>query len=162
MSLSIALLGSINHSFLSNGNDIRIAIPRAAGFDDSMQQAGGDIPALSGLRDDGHSLLVVTRENANHHGASFWLKRHAVPDPEIEHSFVRPRLMQESHPFDDPIVEIDEFCFGKAIDINSHPYLPPLTSSGVQSPVYAMLPNAHVHRARASPLDDPPRRADRK
>jgi hypothetical protein len=28
--------------------------------------------------------------------------------------------MQESQPFDDTVVEVDEFCFGEAVDVNSH------------------------------------------
>ncbi|HEY4646208.1 MAG TPA: hypothetical protein VIH25_08005 [Steroidobacteraceae bacterium] len=113
-------MGSIKRSLLSHGDDIRIAIPSAAGFDDPMQEVGSDIPTLSGLREDGNSLLVVTGEDANHHGAALWLKRDAVPDLEIEHPFMRPRLMKESQPFDDSVVEIDEFCFGETVDINSH------------------------------------------
>ena len=94
-----------------------------------MQEAGRDIPTLSGVRDDGDSLLVITGENANDRGPTLWLKRDVIPDLEIEHPFMRSRLVQESQPLDDPVVEIDEFCFGEAVDINSHhDSLPPTVS----------------------------------
>jgi hypothetical protein len=32
--------------------------------------------------------------------------------------------MQESQPFDDAVIEVDEFRFGKAVDVNSHVRFP--------------------------------------
>ena len=120
MSLSIALLGSIKCSFLAQGNDIRIVDLQLARFDDPLQELRSDVPTLSADH-DGDSSLVVTGENADDHGPSFWLECNTVTDLEIKHPLMRPRLMQESQPFDDPIVEVDEFRFGEFVDVNYHP-----------------------------------------
>jgi hypothetical protein len=39
-------------------------------------------------------------------------------------------LVQESQPLDDPVVEIDEFCFAEVVDINSHHDSPASNSLG--------------------------------
>lgn len=120
MSLSIAWLGSIKRSFLAHGHDVRIAFLRSAGFDNPVQEVWRNVPTLSGRRDDGNRLFVVARENANDHHATLGLKRDAVPDFEVQHPLVRSRLMQESQALDDAVVEVDEFGFGEAVDVNSH------------------------------------------
>jgi hypothetical protein len=47
--------------------------------------------------------------------------------------------MQESQPFDDAVIEVDEFCFGKAVDVNSHFRSPLGGSDAAQRPRCAAL-----------------------
>ena len=89
-----------------------------------MQEVWGDVPTLSGFRDDGDRFPVVARENANDDRATLWLKRDSIPNLEVEHPFVRSRLMQKSQPFDDAVIEVDEFCLAEAVDVNSHCHIP--------------------------------------
>lgn len=124
MWLSIAWLSSIKRSFLAHRHDIRIAFLGGSGFDDPVQEVWGDVPTLSGFRDDGDRFPVVARENANDDRATLWLKRDSIPNFEVEHPFVRSRLMQKSQPFDDAVIEVDEFCLAEAVDVNSHCHIP--------------------------------------
>jgi hypothetical protein len=112
VSLSIVLLGSIKRSFLAHSHDIRISFMRGAGIDDTVQNVWRNVPTLSGVRNDGNRFFVVAREHANDHRATLWLKGDAVSDFEVQHPFVRSRLMQKSKPLDDTVVEVDEFGFG--------------------------------------------------
>jgi hypothetical protein len=77
-----------------------------------------DVPPLSSLRDNGDRPLVIARENTDDRFATFRLKANAVPDRELKHALVGSGLLEEPQTLDDPMVQIDKFCFSKTVDIN--------------------------------------------
>jgi hypothetical protein len=36
---------------------------------------------------------------------------------------MRPHVSQESQPFDDTVVQVDEFCLGQLVDVDLHAHL---------------------------------------
>jgi hypothetical protein len=51
------------------------------------------------------------------------LKRHAIADLELQHLRMRPHVSQESQPFDDTVVQVDEFRLGQLVDVDLHTHL---------------------------------------
>jgi hypothetical protein len=117
-------LSAARTSRLADGYDVRAAVAGAAGVDDLAQERRGDVPPLAGLGDDGDRLLVVARKHADDHAAALGLKPHTVADLEIQHLFVRARLVHEAQALDDAIIQIDQLRFGQAVDIDRHRQLP--------------------------------------
>ena len=107
-------------SLLVHGNYVDVAEFRAAGLFRPTQEARGDVPTLSRVGDDRNRLLVVAGEHSDHNRTTLRLKRNAITDLEFEHARVRPRLVQEPQTLDDSVVEVDELCFGEAIDVDLH------------------------------------------
>ena len=85
---------------------------------DSSQRARRDIPSLTLLGDNRNRLLVVSREHAQKRLPSFGLERDPITDRKLQHSRMGSGLMQETQPFDDPIVQVDQLCFSKAINLD--------------------------------------------
>ena len=147
----VARLGRISRLTFSDGNDVRILFAPTICFHNAMHQARCDIPALAALRYDCYGFPVVPREYANEHGPAFRLKRDAVADSEVEHARVGARLMQESQAFDDAVVEIDQFLFGEAVDVDAHSDSAPWARRFLCGPT-TKLAGARLLRVRLSAL----------
>ncbi|MGH8499388.1 MAG: hypothetical protein ACRERV_11370 [Methylococcales bacterium] len=89
-------------------------------FINAAQQSGRDVPVLTTFGDNCHRLFVVAREHSNHHRPVVRLKRNAIPDPELQHLGMGAHVVQEFQPLDNPIVEINQFSFGKAVNVDPH------------------------------------------
>jgi hypothetical protein len=76
---------------------------------DSAQQTWGDVPALTTFGDNCHRLFVVAREHSNYQGTTFCLKRHTIPDPELQHLGMGSHVVQEFQPLDNTVVKINQF-----------------------------------------------------
>jgi hypothetical protein len=48
------------------------------------------------------------------------LKLNALANLELQHLNVRSHLPQEPQAFDDPMVEVDQFCFTQTVNVNLH------------------------------------------
>jgi hypothetical protein len=75
---------------------------------------------LTGVGNDRDRFLVVPGQHANHERLSVRLKLDSVADAEIEHFGMRTHLMEEPQALDDPIVQVDEFCFRESVDVDLH------------------------------------------
>src|SRR2546428_11177010 len=83
------------------------------------------------------------------------LKRDSIADLELEHLAVRPHLVQEPQPLHDPVVQVDEFCLGKLVDVDPHGCLPrssPELSSSLPLFIFA----AERSGSAAGPAAGPP------
>jgi hypothetical protein len=75
-----------------------------------------DVPPLSSLGDNGDRPPVIARENADDRFATFGFKANAVPDRELKHVLVRSGLLEKPQTLNNPMVQIDKFCFSKAVN----------------------------------------------
>lgn len=48
------------------------------------------------------------------------LKLNPVADFELKHFRVRMHLVKEAQALDDTMVEVDQLCFGKSVDVDFH------------------------------------------
>src|SRR6266705_6481524 len=86
----------------------------------AAQQSGSDVPVLAAFSDNCDSLFVVAREHTNLKRPTFRLKRNMIANAELQHLGVSPHVPQEFQPLDNPIVEINQFSFGKTVNVDPH------------------------------------------
>lgn len=89
-------------------------------FARAAQEPGSNVPMLPSIGDDRNRLLVVPGQHAYRERSAFRLELHAIADAEFKHLRMRAHLMQEPQAFNNPIVEVDQFCFSEFIDIKLH------------------------------------------
>jgi hypothetical protein len=53
---------------------------------------------------------------------TFRLKRNTIANTELQHLGVSPHVPQEFQPLDNPVVEINQFSFGKPVNVDPHNY----------------------------------------
>jgi len=75
---------------------------------------------LPAFGDNGNRLFVVAREHTHLKGPTFRLKRNTITNTELQHLGVSPHVPQEFQPLDNPIVEINQFSFGKPVNVDPH------------------------------------------
>jgi hypothetical protein len=72
------------------------------------------------------------------------VKRNTIADLELQHPRMRPHLIQESQSLNDSVVEINEFCLGQLIEVDSHEL-----SHGEPAPRHARLTNLPNAKGKA-------------
>ena len=77
---------------------------------------------LPAFGDNRNRLFVIPREHTNLKRPTFRLKRNTITNTELQHLGVSPHVPQEFQPLDNPVVEINQFSFGKPVDVDPHDY----------------------------------------
>jgi len=95
----------------------RFHVSGAAGIR-TGEQPWSDIPVLPALRDYSDGLLIVTGDGSNQHGPPVRVELHFFADAEIQHRGVGAHLAENPEARHDFVIELDEFCLGKRVDIN--------------------------------------------
>src|SRR5262245_29560991 len=108
------------------------------------QQRWCNVPSLTRLRDDGDRLLVVARDHADDGWMLIGLERYAIPDLELQHPRMCSHFAKETEARNDAIVEVDELCFGKLVDVDLHRSSWP----GVKGNAPLSCPTCQLSRAR--------------
>lgn len=62
---------------------------------------------LTAFGDNCYRLFVVAREHSNHEGTTFWLKRHTIAGPELQHLGMGSHVVQEFQSLDNTVVKIN-------------------------------------------------------
>ena len=70
---------------------------------------------LSAVGDDRNWFLIVASDYAIERRAAFRLKCDRVADPKVEHLRVRPHLVHEARPRDDPVVSSSSVSWSMSI-----------------------------------------------
>ena len=84
---------------------------------------------LSIIGDDRDRLPIVAGQHPGQERVPTGLKGDTIADLELQHLAVGTHLVQKTKTLHDPVIEIDQFCFGKFINVDLHPLcLPPLCS----------------------------------
>ena len=83
-----------------------------------FQKSRRNIPALALIRDYGNGLLVVFHQNPGDCFSSIRFELNSFSDPELQHLLVRTRLAQEIEPFNNTVIQVNEFFFRQLIYIN--------------------------------------------
>ena len=89
-------------------------------YGDFPQKAGRDVPVLSIVGDNRDCLLVVAGQHTRYWWAPIRLKGDAVANRKLQHVRMRPHLLQKAQPFHNLLVEGDQFCFRKLVNIDVH------------------------------------------
>ena len=100
-------------------NDLA-ALPHSRSCGGFPQEARRDRPLPAVVSYDRDRLLVVSDEHSSNGSVVFGLKRNAFTDRELQHPNMGVHLMKHAQPLDDLSIQIDEFRFGKVVDIDSH------------------------------------------
>jgi hypothetical protein len=77
---------------------------------------------LAAFGDNCNRLLVVAREHTNLKRPTFRLKRNTIANTELQHLRMSPHVPQEFQPFDNSVVEINQFSFGQPVNVDPHDY----------------------------------------
>jgi hypothetical protein len=120
MHLFKAAFGRKLHLLPVQLNHIRRSVVATLRATDAAQQSGSDIPVLSAFGNNRNCLLVVTREHTNLKRPTLRLKRNTIANTELQHLGVSAHVPQEFQPLDNPIVEINQFSFGKTVNVDPH------------------------------------------
>ena len=83
------------------------------GFLRKRQETRRDVPVFPVVGNDRDRLFVIFGQHAAERRTVVRLEAHPIADLEFQHLIVRPRLTQETQPFDDPAVKINQFILGK-------------------------------------------------
>jgi hypothetical protein len=113
-------LGRIRPSLPVQLNHIRRSVVATLRAINAAQQSRSDVPVLAAFSDNCNSLFVVAREHTNLKRPTFRLKRNPIANTELQHLGVSPHVSQEFQPLDNPIVEINQFSFGKTVNVDPH------------------------------------------
>ena len=116
----IRSLGRFRHSLPVQLNHIRRSIVDTLRAINATQQSGSDVPVFAAFSDNCNRLFVVARQHTNLKRPTFRLKRNPIANTELQHLGVSPHVPQEFQPFDNPIVKINQFSFGKPVNVDSH------------------------------------------
>lgn len=84
----------------------------------SAQEAWRDVPLATIIGDDRDGSFVVAGENALDQAMIAGLETHSVADTEIEHAGMRTHLLEETQPFDNPVVEVNQFSLTQLVNID--------------------------------------------
>jgi len=110
----------IRHSLSVQLNHICRSVVATLRAIKAAQQSGSDVPVLAAFGDNCNSLFVVAREHTNLKRPTFRLKRNPIANPELQHLGVGPHVPQEFQPLDKAVVEINQFSFGKPVNVDPH------------------------------------------
>jgi len=76
------------------------------------------------IGDDGHRFPIVSCEHSFNHTMASGVKAITVADAEFLHLGMRAHLLQETKPFDNPVVQVDEFSLTQPVN-DDLGHLPP-------------------------------------
>ena len=137
-------------SLFAEFDDVRITESGPDIFD-FPQRPRRDVPSLPLLGDDGNRLPVISGKHTQKRFPSLALEQDPVTDRELKHSGMGTCLVQEAQPFDDPIVQVDQFCFGEAVYIDLRSHNNPQRSRTGRQPIGLWRHRRHnvrVHRTK--------------
>src|SRR6266705_4358973 len=101
-------------------NHIRRSVLATLRAINGAQQSGSDVPVLAAFSDHCNSPFVVACEHTNLKRPTFRLKRDTITNLELQPLGVGPHVIQEFQPLDNAVVEINQFSFGKTVNVDPH------------------------------------------
>jgi hypothetical protein len=72
------------------------------------------------ISNDADASFVIPNQSTRDSPSVIGVKRDSIANREVEHTGVSPHLMREAQPFNDFLVELNQFSLGELIDVDVH------------------------------------------